>query len=301
MSENKNKPVIVGLGEVLWDLLPGGKELGGAPANFACHSQCLGSKSYVVSSVGEDDLGDEMLDYIDVLGLDRQHITIDSKHPTGTVTVKLDEDGIPDYIIHEDVAWDNILWNEDLKKLSAKTDAVCFGSLAQRSDISRTTIQKFLQLTRKNCLHVFDVNLRQSFYNKQIIEKSLKLTDIIKLNEKEFTEIAEMFSFTGTETGILSKLMNEFDIQLIALTKGAEGSILYTKTEDSFYKVPAVKVVDTVGAGDSFTGALIMGLLRKFPLKTVHKHAAEISAFVCTQKGATPELPGNLTERFKNK
>ncbi len=287
---------IVGLGEILWDMFPHGKKLGGAPANFAYHAQCLYGKGFVVSAVGGDELGNEILERLDSLGLSKEYVAIDRGHPTGTVTVKLDKAGQPEYTIHEDVAWDNIPYTEKLAELAARTDAVCFGSLAQRSAVSHNTIDKFLKSTRPVCLRVFDVNLREAFYSKEIICDSLKLCNILKLNNDELPVIAELCSISGDEKEILSGLIEKYSLDLVALTMGKEGSRLITTEEDSFYEAEDVEVVDAVGAGDAFTGAMVMGLLNKSPLKAIHKHASRVADYVCTQKGATPEIPDDLVD-----
>ena len=287
---------IVGLGEILWDMFPHGKKLGGAPANFAYHAQCFGGKGFVVSSVGGDDLGNQILEQMESMGLSKKYVAIDRRHPTGTVTVKLDEAGQPKYTIHEEVAWDNIPYSEHLAELAARTDAVCFGSLAQRSDVSHTTINKFLKATSPGSLRVFDVNLREAFFSKEIICDSLKLCNILKLNNDELPVIAELCLIKGDEKEILSALIEKYSLDLVALTMGKEGSRLITAGEDSFYEAEDVEVVDAVGAGDSFTGALVMGLLNKSSLISIHKHAARVADYVCTQKGATPEIPDDLVD-----
>ena len=281
----------MGIGEILWDLLPEGKQLGGAPANFAYHAKCQGEESSVVSAVGEDPLGEEILAYLERINLDTKYIKKDQYHPTGTVEVKLDKNGKPDYIIHTEVAWDNISMTKSVSGLATKLDAVCFGSLAQRSEVSAETISQFIEITSTGCLRIFDINIRQNFYNSDIIEKSLRLANCFKINEDEFSLIAQMFSFTGSEENIVEKFISNFDLKIIALTKGEEGSCLYTNNECSYLKSDPVDVVDTVGAGDAFTASLCSGLLRDYPLEKIHRQATGLAAYVCTQKGATPEIP----------
>jgi fructokinase len=294
MSEEKPQFNIAGVGEILWDLLPLGKQLGGAPANFAYHAQVLGARSEVVSAIGDDAMGKEILEKLPTINLPIEYITIDNQHPTGTVEVKLDSHGKPDFIIHRDVAWDYIHYSEGLEKLAKKLDAVCFGSLAQRSSISRESIQKFIKSTSDKCLRIFDINIRQNFYDSGLIEENLKMSNCLKLNEDEFPLLSDMFSMKGSEEKIIDKFLKIYDLEIIALTKGKEGSALYTKSTNSFMKSPEVQVVDTVGAGDAFTAAMCHGLLRKFPLNTIHENATRIAAFVCSQKGATPVLPKQL-------
>jgi len=289
---------ITGLGEILWDMLPQGKKLGGAPTNFTYHSKALGSESYVVSAVGNDILGKEILKKISELNIDPAFIQIDDKHPTGTVDVKVDSAGSPQYIIQEATAWDNIHFVEKYKNLAVKTDAVCFGSLAQRSKTARHTINQFLKSTKPDCIRIFDINLRQNFFSPEIVENSLKLANYFKLNDEELTVVAEMFSFSGSEEKIIEQLIKEFKLELIALTKGAKGSDLYSTKEHTFLEAPLDKIEDTVGAGDAFTAALTVGLLQQLPLRRVHKNAETLAAFVCTQKGATPTLTNGIRSQI---
>jgi len=224
---NQNKrPVVIGLGEVLWDMLPDGKQFGGAPANFAYHAKALGADSHVVSCVGDDDLGREILDRLDGLQLSRDDVALTNLHPTGTVSVELDADGKPDYVIHEPVAWDVIPWSDRLTTLAGQADAVCFGSLAQRSAVSRQTICDFLAATPDECLRIFDINLRQHYYGGQIITSSLQTANVLKLNDEELPEIARLLSIPGDEKDVLRTLREQFDLTLIAMTKGDRGSLL---------------------------------------------------------------------------
>ena len=299
--EASNRPLIIGLGEVLWDLLPGGKQFGGAPANFAYHAKAMGAEGVVVSCVGDDDLGREILDRLDGLGLGREYVAVDPKHPTGTVSVELDADGKPDYIIHEPVAWDFIPKGPALDELAAKTDAVGFGSLAQREGVSRATIQHFLAATRPDCLRIFDINLRQHFYNRDTITAGLEAASVLKLNDEELPVVAELLSIEGDESAVLATLIEQFSLRLIALTKGAQGSVLATADERSEHPGFAAEVsksdgADTVGAGDSFTAVLAMGLLRGLELDTINERANRTACYVCGQAGATPEMPAELTE-----
>lgn len=298
MVKNENGFSLVGVGEVLWDLLPGGKLLGGAPANFAYHAMSLGGKGYVVSCVGDDEPGYELLNELDQMGLNRQFVALDHQHPTGTVSVSIDAWGAPEFIIQEDVAWDYIPFSPKLLGLVARVNAVCFGSLAQRSGVSCATIRTLLQSTPSDCLRVFDVNLRKPYYNASIIKETLQLTDVLKLNDQELKVVAHMCAIRGTEYEIITKLLEQYNLEIIALTKGGEGSLLYNRERSSYCEAPFVNVVDTVGAGDAFTAALIMGMLQKLPLETLHENATKLSAYVCTKKGATPELPLDLTKEI---
>lgn len=280
---------IAGIGEILWDLLPSGKQLGGAPANFAFHAQQLGAKSTVVSSVGNDAPGNEILERLRSLNLCTDFIQSNQHHPTGVVDVQL-TDGNPSYTIKTGVAWDYIVWETSLAALAMEADAVCFGTLAQRNEMSRQTIHQFLKQTRPECLRVFDINLRQNFYSKEIIAESLRLASVLKLNDEELPVVAEIFSIEGSEIIVLKSLMVRFGLRLIALTKGSRGSLLLTDSRQSFLEVPAVEVKDTVGAGDAFTAAMIVAILSGLPLARVHRIANEVAAFVCLHQGATPLL-----------
>jgi len=296
MSDNRF--IIVGLGEILWDLLPDGKILGGAPANFAYHCKVLGADAQVVSAVGKDDLGDEIINKLGKLHIPTNYLAVDKKHPTGTVSVILDEEGHPEYTIHKDVAWDFIPESNEVTSLALLTNAVCYGSLAQRSGVSRETILGFLENTSTDTLNVFDINLRQDYYSKEIIENTLQFTDVFKLNDDELIVMEKMFSLTGSIREQLEQLLKVFELKMIALTKGDKGSELVTADEYSEYISPGVSVADSVGAGDSFTAALVMGMLNGEPLKKLHKRASDLAAYVCTQKGATPEIPENVLQNM---
>jgi fructokinase len=268
--------------------------MGGAPANFAFHAASLGADSVVASRIGTDPLGNELLQKLNTLKLPTAYIQKDTHHPTGTVTIDLDKKGIPSYKIHENVAWDYIEPTESLLYLAFNCDAVCFGSLAQRNDDSANTIQTFLSNVKPDCLKIFDINLRQNYYSKNIIGDSLYLCDILKLNDEELPVIKKLFDIAGNETQSLAEITTRFKLKLIALTKGADGSLLYTTTKQSMRKSDPVKIVDTVGAGDSFTAALAMGLLKNMNLEEINEHANKIAAFVCSKAGATCPLDKSL-------
>ena len=286
MNKNDDKYLFIGLGEILWDLFPDGKKLGGAPANFVYHAQQLGAIGIPVSCIGDDDLGRELGDQLRSLGLEQHFIATDPKHPTGTVSVELDRYGNPDYIIHRNVAWDYIPTAEFLFDLAGQADVICFGTLCQRSDVSQTTIKKFISSKKPNALIVFDINLRQRYYTKQIIKNSLYLSDVLKLNEQELSVLKKMFGLADGQKESLSQLTNMFSLSLIALTRGAQGSLLFTIEETSDFAGTPTKVIDTVGAGDSFTAALCMGLLKKQKLEKINKFANRVAANVCSQAGA---------------
>jgi fructokinase len=282
-----SKPLVAGIGELLWDVLPTGKQLGGAPCNFAFHAMQAGCECEVLSAIGTDDLGNELKGIVKELGLSNRYIQ-ENEFPTSTVTVKLDDKGHPDFFIHENVAWDHIRWNSDMEKLAKEIDAVCFGSLAQRKPESENSISSFLSATKPGCLKVFDINLRQKYYSKELIINSLNLSDILKLNEDELPVLEGFFGFGGSTEEKLDKLISKFKLKYVVYTLGSRGSYIKGQEEFSFMEAPVVKVADTVGAGDAFTAVFIAGLLTGIPLREIHKTATEISAFVCTQKGATP-------------
>lgn len=280
--------IVVGLGEALFDCLPTGRKLGGAPANFAYHVSQFGLTGYAVSAIGKDELGKEITDTFDKVGL--HYILPVVKEPTGTVQVTLDQKGIPQYEICLGVAWDNIPFTEEMKALAQKADAVCFGSLAQRSPISRATIHAFLDAMPKAALKVFDINLRQQWYTKEVIETSLQKSNILKINDEEILVVKPLLELQGTTYRELClELIRRYDLQMVILTCGTEGSYVFSEQEESFLPTPKVQVADTVGAGDSFTGAFVAQLLQGKSLRSAHETAVKVSAFVCTQAGATPQ------------
>lgn len=294
MNENQQDFTVIGLGEILWDILPTGKQLGGAPANFAYHAQALGYQGVVVSCVGNDDLGREILARLNALDLDSKHIVIDREHPTGTVTVDLDARGVPTYTIHEGVAWDYIRPSEGLMTLARQADAVCFGSLCQRSEASRHTIRQFLGATGKDCVRIFDINLRQQYYSREIIDSLLELSNVLKLNDDELPVVADILGIAGEETGTLAQLVQRYNLRLIALTRAFAGSRLFSANEDHSHAGYEVEVADTVGAGDSFAAVVALGLLQGDTLEYINERANRIASFVCTQNGATPPLAKEL-------
>jgi len=298
-SSLNSKYKITGIGELLWDVLPQGKQLGGAPCNFAFHCRQAGFESYIVSAVGNDKEGEEILQILDQLELNKSFVQTTDQYPTGTVSVTLDQAGIPEYTIHENVAWDHIEWGKNLESLAGDVDAVCFGSLAQRNRDSKDTIWKFLKATKKQCLRVFDINLRQSFYTKEDILRSLEYANVLKLNEDELPILSEHLDNQENEEVFLNHLIDRFQLQLIAYTKGSMGSLLISRDETSFCEAPPVEVADTVGAGDSFTAIMLAGVLNGLPLNKTHRIATGIAAYVCSQQGATPGLPQKLIDQVK--
>lgn len=288
------------MGEALWDMLPEGKKLGGAPANFAYHVSQFGLESCVVSAVGDDPLGQEILDSFKAKGLKGRIATV--PYPTGTVQVELDSDGVPCYEIKEGVAWDNIPYTDELEKLASETRAVCFGSLAQRSIVSRETINRFLDAMPKDddVLKIFDINLRQNFYTKETICNSLEKCNVLKINDEELVTVSRLFGYPGID--LKDKcwiLLAKYGLKMLILTCGVNGSYVFVPGNVSFVETPKVEVVDTVGAGDSFTGAFVSAILSGLPVCEAHRLAVEVSGYVCTQAGAMPVLPESLLSRIR--
>lgn len=290
--------VVVGMGEALWDVLPEGKKIGGAPANFAYHVEQMGLPSCVVSAVGADTLGDEIIGNFDGKGL--RHVIEVVPFPTGTVQVTLDASGVPQYEIKENVAWDNIPYTDTIDKLARRTRAMCFGSLAQRNEVSRNTIKRFLDAmpTDVDTLRVFDINLRQHFYTKEVLADSMSRCNILKINDEELVEVSRLFALPGIDLRDKCKAIVEaYDLRMLILTCGVNGSYVFTPFGESFQPTPRVEVADTVGAGDSFTAAFISSILSGKGVEDAHRRAVEVSAYVCTCHGAMPKLPDTLTLR----
>lgn len=293
--------IVVGMGEALWDVLPEGKKIGGAPANFAYHVSQFGLNSRVVSAVGEDKLGTEILDNFRAKQLNCMIETV--PYPTGTVQVELDAEGVPCYDIKEGVAWDNIPFTPALADLARQTRAVCFGSLAQRSVVSRQTINSFLDAMPQddNVLKIFDINLRQSFYTKEILCNSFSKCNILKINDEELVTVSRMFGYPGID--LQDKcwiLLAKYNLKMLILTCGVNGSYVFTPGNVSFVETPKVEVADTVGAGDSFTATFVAAILKGLCVQEAHKLAVKVSAYVCTQNGAMPELPESLKESMNS-
>jgi fructokinase len=291
------------MGEALWDVLPEGKQIGGAPANFAYHVSQFGFDSRVVTAIGRDVLGDEILDVFRAKQL--QGIISRVDYPTGTVQVTLDSEGIPCYEIKEGVAWDNIPFTSELEELARNTSAVCFGSLAQRSIVSRTTINRFLDAMPDTTpdatsntpphavdrLKIFDINLRQQFYTREVIESSLNRCNILKINDEELVILNRMFAYPGIDLEDTCRtLISTYHLRMLILTCGTNGSYLFAPGITSFQETPRVTVADTVGAGDSFTAAFCASILRGKSIQEAHETAVRVSAYVCTQRGAMPEV-----------
>ncbi|WP_101690458.1 carbohydrate kinase family protein [Dysgonomonas massiliensis] len=297
-TTKEDKLIIVGIGEALWDLLPDGKKIGGAPANFAYHVSQFGFESQVVSAVGNDKLGEEILDNFKNKGLNTTIEKVD--YPTGVVQVELDDSGVPCYDIKENVAWDNIPTTQKLKDLALKTLAVSFGSLAQRNVISRNTINTFLDTmpNEKGRYKIFDINLRQSFYAKEILDRSMKQCNILKINDEELVIVSRLFGYSGVDLQDKCwKILEKYNLEILILTCGINGSYVFTPGNVSFVETPKVDVVDTVGAGDSFTATFIAAILKGKTIMEAHQLAVNFSAYVCTQNGAMPTLPESLRKR----
>lgn len=292
---NMTDCVVVGMGEILWDVLPGGKRMGGAPANFAYHVSQFGLRSCVVSAVGRDADGEEILCRLAAEGVD--HMISEVDYPTGTVQVEVDADGVPRYDITENVAWDNIPYTDGLECLAGRTRAVCFGSLAQRGEVSRDTIGRFLDAMPRmdDTLVAFDINLRQKFYTKDILHRSMERCNVLKINDEELEVVSRMFDCRGLgQEDKCRELVARYGLRMLILTCGVSGSYVFTPDEESFQPTPVVEVADTVGAGDSFTAAFIASVLKGKTVAEAHAVAVETSAYVCTCKGAMPVLPDSI-------
>ena len=291
---------VLGLGEVLWDLLPSGAQLGGAPANFSCHAAALGANADLISQVGRDALGEEAIQRLRQRGLKLAGITVDPDRPTGTVAVTVDSDGHPSFKIAENSAWDGIQATVEAQKLASAAAAICFGSLGQRTQGGSAAIQQLVAAARPSALRVFDVNLRTPFYTEKVITQSLELANVLKLNETELPVLSVYYRLPGSPEKQLETLANRFELDVVALTLGAAGSKLWRDGVWTTEPARTVVVKDAVGAGDSFTAALVMGLLHQWETPALLAAASEISAFVCTQAGATPDLPTEFLERFQS-
>ena len=285
MQSNNKKPVVVGIGELLWDMLPTGKKAGGAPINFVYHASRLGAEGYAISAVGDDELGHEILKELDNNSI--QYLIEKVPYPTGTVQVTL-QNGIPDYVINERVAWDHLSPTSNAIDLAERADAICFGTLGQRSAQSRETIQAILSFAPDEAYRCFDINLRQHYYTKELIEESLYLANVFKINDAELAVLRDMFRLEGTDKEVAKWFIERYNLRMLVLTAGASYSTIYTVKEESTLQTPEVQVADTVGAGDAFSGALIISLLKGASLKEAHEFAVKTAAYVCTKEGAWP-------------
>jgi fructokinase len=297
---NKNRTFLcIGLGEVLWDLLPGGRQLGGAPANFAYHAHALGASAFMVSRIGRDQLGQDLLARLQELGLPQETVQVDDHFATGTVEVTLSEQGLPEYTINEGVAWDHLAVTPSALAVVRQADAICFGTLAQRHEIARASLQQMAGAASAAAWRVLDLNLRQHFYSPVLIEKSLALSNVLKLNEDELDSLATMFVLGGDIRSRMLQLARRHNLRVVACTRGAQGSLLWSDGVWSDQPAGQSAVVDTVGAGDAFTAAMTLGLLAGWGLDEINRRASEVAAYVCSQPGATPKLPLQLCQPFR--
>jgi fructokinase len=291
---------IIGLGEVLWDLFEDGKVLGGAPFNFAHHVTNLGHRGLPLSRVGEDRLGDEILAAAAELGMTTDYLQRDPEHPTGTVVVALDAEGAPDFTIVEDVAWDYLEPDEAWLELADGADAVCFGTLAQRCEQSRRSIQQVLAAA-EGAAGICDINFRQRFYSRQVVTESLAAASVLKLNEREVAALRELLR-PGTrdaDEAFVRGLMGDYGLELTCITLGADGCRLVTAEGAVSQPVPPTEVVDTVGAGDAFTAGLAVKFLEGASLEAIAEGANLLGSFVAGRRGATPPLEPDVLERFR--
>lgn len=289
---------VVGLGEILWDVFPDGPRFGGAPANFACSAAALcreDTRVRMASSVGRDELGDRAIEALSDKSVETSCVQR-AEHPTGQVLVQLDSEGHASYEFAADTAWDNIQWSPELEQLATSAHASCFGTLAQRSETSRQTIQRFISKTSASTLRIFDVNLRSPFFSESIILESLKLANVLKLNDEELPVLASICDLTGGTVQLMQQLADRYGLLTVALTRGSRGSILIGGDRVSEHVGVATRVVDTVGAGDAFTATLAIGLLEGLDLDTINRRAGRVAAFVCSQPGAAPLIPRDLID-----
>jgi fructokinase len=290
--------MMVGLGEVLWDVFPDKRLLGGAPANFAFHAHQLGHHGVVVSRVGTDPMGREVLDRLKGHGLTTEYVQVDPARPTGTVTVTVAQDGSPNFVITRDVAWDHLALEPALVELIGRAEAICFGTLAQRGPTSRATIETLL--ASAGGMKIFDINLRQDFWSKELIEAGLRRSRVAKLNEDELNVLAQLGLLGAAKNplGLCRTMLRKYDLKLVALTRASRGSMLVTPDEAIDHPGVKVNVVDGVGAGDAFAAAMAHALLRGKPLTDVAEFANRVGAYVATQPGATPTLPPELLQEW---
>jgi len=286
------KPItIAGIGELLWDILPSGEKLGGAPVNFAYHVGALGAEGFAISTVGDDNRGRRAIAELQLLGMDTSCISSAAEYPTGFVDACLDSNGVAAYTFPDDVAWDHLVINAAAAARAGRLDAICFGTLAQRSAPTRLAIHNYVKAMPGNALRICDLNLRQRFYTPQIIDASLALCSILKLNEEELSVLSGIYQLTGPVDERLRRLRDDHNLEMVILTQGPQGSLLLTDTRLSRSAGKPATVVDTVGAGDSFTAAVVIGLLLGRDLDELHETAARLAAYVCGQAGAMPAVP----------
>ena len=285
---------IAGIGEILWDVLPETEVLGGAPVNFAYHITALGAIGIPISTVGDDDRGTKALQELTRNGVNISAISFSTDYPTGFVDVQINTDGVATYRFPDNVAWDHLNINKAASELQNDLDAICFGSLAQRSGQSHQVIQRFLNGLNTKTLKIYDVNLRQSFYSLKIVEESMSQANIVKLNDDELSVLVKLLGLDPGERSALGSLLTKFSLEMVILTRGGKGSLIMTPNEISDHQGTKIRVVDTIGAGDSFTAAVAIGYLQQLPLEQIHAKASELAAYVCSRRGAMVTVPREL-------
>jgi len=289
---------VVGIGEVLWDLLPSGMQAGGAPLNFAFHARQLGAEVKVITRIGNDANGERMLQRFGELGIGADTVQIDGSLPTGTASVALGQDGTPQFTIDDGAAWDALASTAKALEVIRNADAVYFGTLAQRTATAASVVRQLVNVAPDASLRICDINLRQGFYSREVLEPSLEMANVLKLNDHELAILSPMFDLAGTVNQKMVQLSEHFDLQLVALTRAERGSLLYQSGKWSELPGGKVKIVDTVGAGDAFTAALVVGLMNRLSLEETHRVAARTADYVCSRPGATPALPLELRAAF---
>jgi fructokinase len=287
---------VAGIGELLWDIFPAGKELGGAPGNFAWHVHALGLDAEVISRVGNDDDGRGILDRLRSMGLGCDLVGVDPVHSTGRSTVSVDSSGVPSFVVHDGVAWDFIEFTPALARAAAEARAVNFGTLGQRHAVSRATTGAFLGRTPPGTIRLLDLNLRPPHYTRKVIEAALSAADVLKLNDSEMSVVARMFGWASDEAACARWLVDAFELDVLALTRGQKGSTLFAGGRTYDHPGFDTEVVDTVGAGDAFAAALVVGLLSGLGFDVINAHANRVASYVCSRAGATPELPIELMD-----
>ncbi|HJP86740.1 MAG TPA: carbohydrate kinase [Gemmatimonadaceae bacterium] len=293
----RSRPVIAAIGEVLWDVYPDAARFGGAPANFACHAAAFGADALLVSAVGNDEAGDRAMATLERHHVDTTSVVRDPAHATGKVDVTVDASGQASYQFADDVAWDHLSWADSLALLAQQLDAICYGTLAQRSKESRETIHRLVGATLPGTMRMFDVNLRQAFFTTEVIDASLRLATALKLNEEELAIVAELCGVAGSvNQEVMRALLDRYELSIVALTCGPNGAVLMTADDVSECPAVPTQIVDTVGAGDAFTAALVIDFMRGLPLGEINRHANMVAAFVCSQAGAVAPLPAGLLQ-----
>ena len=288
---------VVGIGDVLWDVFPDRKTMGGTAANACFHLSQLGIDATLVSAIGDDPLGSEIHSKLERKGV--KSILETSSFPTSTVSVELDRGGMPSYTIVDNIAWDHLTFTDEIRRLAEGCDAVCFGTLAQRCPVSQATILRFLQAMPEGSLRMLDLNLRSPFYSREVIDESIRLADLLKVNEEELAVLTAFFDLHNEEQTACRRLMETYGLQTVVLTKGEGGSVVFAGDTVSVLPAQHVEVVDTVGAGDAFTAAFLAAHLNAWGVEEAHRLAVEISAFVCTRPGGMPELPIKFRDILK--